>query len=188
MHTPGLKVVIPSTVPDTKGLLLSAIRDENPVIFMEPKLIYRSETGEIPEGDYTVPLGEANRVMEGEDVTVVAYGAMRHEAEEAAETVRKEDGIEVDLIDLRTVLPLDEETLLESVERTGRIVIVHEAPKTAGPGAELAALISEKAILYLEAPVKRVTGYDTPFPYKLEDEYLPTADRIVPAIRETVRF
>lgn len=188
MHTPGLKVVMPSTTSDMKGLLLSSIRDPDPVIFLEPKRLYRQEEGDIPEGDHTVPLGKAQCVQEGRDVSLLAWGAMMAETREAAEQLKNEDGIEVDLLDLRTLLPLDEKTILSSLKKTGRAVIVHEAPKTAGPGAELSALMAEKAVLHLAAPIKRVTGYDTPFPFKHEDEYLPTVDRICSAVREVVDF
>ena len=187
VHTPGLKVVIPSNPYDAKGLLLSAIRGEDPVIFMEPKRVYRAARGEVPEGDYTVPLGKAHVVREGKQVTVLCYGAMVHTVLEAAEKVTAE-GFDPEIIDLRTLLPLDTETVLESVRKTGRAVIAHEAPKTCGYGAELAALIAEKALMSLEAPIARVAGFDTPFPYTLENEYLPSADRVARAIRDTAAF
>lgn len=186
-HTPGLKVVIPSNPHDAKGLLLSAIRGEDPVIFMEPKRVYRAARGEVPEGDYTIPIGEAKVVREGRQVTVLCYGAMVHTVVEAAEKVAGE-GFDPEIIDLRTLLPLDAEAVLSSVRKTGRAVIVHEAPKTCGYGAELAALIAEKALLHLEAPVARVAGFDTPFPYTLENEYLPSAERVAKAIRDTATF
>jgi 2-oxoisovalerate dehydrogenase E1 component beta subunit len=187
VHTPGLKVVIPSNPYDAKGLLLSAIRGEDPVIFMEPKRVYRAARGEVPEGDYTIPLGQAKVVREGSQVTVLCYGAMVHTCVEAAEK-SVADGLDPEIIDLRTLLPLDTETVLNSVRKTGRVVIVHEAPRTCGYGAELAALIAEKALLSLEAPIARVTGFDTPFPYTLENEYLPSTDRVTAAIRQTVSF
>ena len=187
VHTPGLKVVIPSNPYDAKGLLLSSIRGEDPVIFMEPKRVYRAARGEVPEGDYTVPLGKAKVVREGKQVTVLCYGAMVHTALEAAQQSAQE-GFDPEIIDLRTLLPLDTDTVLESVRKTGRVVIAHEAPRTCGYGAELAALIAEKALLSLEAPISRVTGFDTPFPYTLENEYLPSPDRIALAIKQTATF
>jgi pyruvate dehydrogenase E1 component beta subunit len=187
VHTPGLKVVIPSNPYDAKGLLLSAMRGEDPVIFMEPKRVYRAAKGEVPDDDYTVPLGQAKVVREGSQLTVLCYGAMVHTCVEAAQLAEK-DGFDPEIIDLRTLLPLDTETILTSVRKTGRVVIAHEAPKTCGYGAELAALIAEKALMSLEAPINRVAGFDTPFPYTLENEYLPLSHRIVPAIVETARY
>lgn len=188
VHTPGLKVVIPSTPYDAKGLLLASIRDDDPVIFMEPKRIYRAATGEVPEDDYTVPLGKAKVEREGKDVTLISYGAMMTECRQAAEKAKERWGVEVELIDLRTLLPLDIETVIGSVKKTGRVVIVNEAPKTCNYSAELIALINEKAFLYLEAPPTRVTGFDTPFPYTLEHEYMPDVGRILKAIYEVVNF
>lgn len=187
VHTAGLKVVIPSNPHDAKGLLISSIRDDDPVIFMEPKRVYRASKGEVPEGDYTIPLGKASLVHEGGHATVVAYGSMLHTAKEAVERLEK-DGIRCDLIDLRTLLPFDGEMILNSVHKTGRAIIVHEAPRTCGFGAELAAFIGERAFLYLESPIQRVTGFDTPFPYTLELDYLPSVDRITRAIRDSVNF
>ncbi len=187
VHTPGLKVVIPSNPYDAKGLLLSAMRGEDPVIFMEPKRVYRAAKGEVPEGDYTVPLGQAKVVREGSLLTVLCYGAMVHTCVEAAQMAEK-DGFDPEIIDLRTLLPLDAETVLTSVRKTGRVVIAHEAPKTCGYGAELAAMIAEKALLSLEAPINRVAGFDTPFPYTLENEYLPSPDRVALAIKQTAQF
>jgi pyruvate dehydrogenase E1 component beta subunit len=186
-HTPGLKVVIPSNPYDAKGLLLSAIRGEDPVIFMEPKRVYRAAKGEVPTDDYTVPLGKAKIVREGSQLTVLCYGAMVHTCMEACERAVA-DGFDPEIIDLRTLLPLDTQTVLESVKKTGRVVIAHEAPKTCGYGAELAALIAEKALMSLEAPINRVAGFDTPFPYTLENEYLPSPDRIALAIKQTATF
>jgi pyruvate dehydrogenase E1 component subunit beta len=186
-HTPGLKVVIPSNPYDAKGLLLSAMRGEDPVIFMEPKRVYRAAKGEVPEGDYTVPLGQAKIVREGSQLTVLCYGAMVHTCVEAAQMAEK-DGFDPEIVDLRTLLPLDAETVLASVRKTGRVVIAHEAPKTCGYGAELAALIAEKALMSLEAPINRVAGFDTPFPYTLENEYLPSPDRVALAIKQTAQF
>jgi 2-oxoisovalerate dehydrogenase E1 component beta subunit len=187
VHTPGLKVVIPSNPYDAKGLLTSAIRGEDPVIFMEPKRVYRAARGEVPEDGYQVPIGKGTLVREGKHVSVLAYGAMLHTALEAAR-IAEEKGVEVEVIDLRTLLPLDIEIVEESVKKTGRAVVVHEAPRTCGFGAELAALIGERCFLYLEAPVQRVTGFDTPFPYTLEHEYLPDAGRILRAVDRALSF
>jgi pyruvate dehydrogenase E1 component beta subunit len=186
-HVPGLKVVCPSNPYDAKGLLASAIRGEDPVIFMEPKRYYRAARGEVPEGEYTVPLGEAKIARPGSQVTVLAWSAMVHTALEAA-AKGAERGYDLEVIDLRTLIPFDQEAILASVRKTGRVVIVHEAPRTSGFGAELAATIAEKAILHLEAPILRVTGFDTPFPYTLEHEYLPDADRILDAVERVVSF
>jgi 2-oxoisovalerate dehydrogenase E1 component beta subunit len=187
IHVAGLKVVCPSNPADAKGLLLSSIRDPDPVLFFEPKRIYRAAKGDVPEGDYTVPLCRANVVRSGQHVTVVAWGAMLYEALAAAGDAANQ-GIECEVIDLRTLWPLDIDTVIRSVKRTGRVVIVHEAPKSCGLGGELVALINEKAFLHLEAPPLRVTGFDTPFPYTLENEYLPLSHRILPAIVETARY
>jgi len=187
VHTAGLKVVCPSNPYDAKGLLLASIRDNDPVLFFEPKRVYRALKMDVPEEEYLVPLSSAKVVREGEHVTVVAWGAMLLEALAAAEEVRSE-GVNAEVIDLRTLWPLDLDTVVESVHKTGRLVIVHEAARACGLGAEMVAQICEKAFLHLEAPPKRVTGWDTPFPYTLENEYLPLAHRIVPALLETVRF
>jgi 2-oxoisovalerate dehydrogenase E1 component beta subunit len=187
IHVAGLKVVCPSNPRDAKGLLLASIRDPDPVLFFEPKRIYRAAKGEVPEGDYIVPLGKAAIVREGNDLTVLAWGAMLHEAIVAAEEVSKQ-GIDCEVVDLRTLWPVDIEAIATSVRRTGRVVVVHEAPKTCGFGAELVALISERAFLQLEAPPVRVCGFDTPFPYAMEMEYLPLARRIVPALVETAKY
>jgi 2-oxoisovalerate dehydrogenase E1 component beta subunit len=186
-HTPGLKVVVPSTPYDTKGLLIAAIRDEDPVLFMEPKKIYRAIKGEVPEGDYTVPLGVARLVREGSDVSVLSYGAMIHLCLEAAEQAEKE-GLQIEVLDLRTLLPYDKKAILKSATKTGRVVLVHEAPKTCGFGAEISALLAEEAIEYLQAPIVRVTGFDTPFPYTLENAYLPDTERILNAIKRVATF
>lgn len=187
IHTAGLKVVAPSNPYDAKGLLLAALREEDPILFFEPKRIYRAAKGEVPEGDYTVELGKAKVVREGRGVTVVAWGAMLHEALAAAERVAGQ-GIDCEVIDLRTLWPVDVETLAASARKTGRVVIVHEAPRTCGFGAELSSLIQERCFVHLEAPVKRVTGWDTPFPYSLENEYLPLAPRIARGISEVWAF
>jgi pyruvate dehydrogenase E1 component beta subunit len=186
IHIPGLKVVIPSTPYDAKGLLLSSIRDPDPVIFFEPKKLYRAFREEVPEGDYTVPLGVGKRLTEGNDVTVISWGAMVNVCQEALEKVKE---VSVELIDLRTLSQLDEKIIIDSVKKTGRCVVVHEEPRTLGLGAEIIARINEKAFLYLEAPVKRVTGYDVPVPLpKLEDYYLPDAEKVARAIVDTSVF
>ncbi|ADJ13418.1 alpha-ketoacid dehydrogenase subunit beta [Halalkalicoccus jeotgali] len=187
IHEPGLKVVIPSTPYDTKGLLISAIRDPDPVVFLEPKLIYRAFREEVPDESYEVPLGEAAVRREGEDISVFTWGAMTRPTMEAAENVEGE--ISVEVVDLRTLSPLDEEAIIDSFKKTGRAAVVHEAPKTAGLGAEIAATIQEEALVYQEAPVKRIAGFDTPFPlYALEDYYLPEPTRIEEGIREAAEF
>jgi pyruvate dehydrogenase E1 component beta subunit len=187
VHTPGIKVVTPSTPYDAKGLLTSAIRDPDPVVFLEPKRIYRAIRSDVPEEEYTVSLGKARVVMEGDDVTVISWGAMMRPVVEAAD--RLKDHISTELVDLRTLSPMDTEAISKSIEKTGRVVIVHEAPKTCGVGAEVAAIINEKAFLSLEAPIERVTGFDVPFPFfKLENYYLPNADRITKAIEKVSKF
>ncbi len=187
IHIAGLKVVCPSNPHDAKGLLLASIRDPDPVLFFEPKRIYRAAKGDVPDGDYTVPLSKAKVVRTGKHVTLIAWGAMLYEAIAAAVDAAAK-GIECEIVDLRTLWPVDIDTIVESVKKTGRVVVVHEAPRTCGFGAELITLIGEKAFLYLEAPPRRVTGFDTPFPYTLEMEYLPLAHRILPAIVETASF
>ena len=187
VHTPGVKVAIPSTPADAKGLLAAAIRDPDPVVVLEPKLIYRSERSEVPEGEHVVPLGKARVAREGDDVTLVAYGAMVPLCERVAEVL--EDRASVEVLDIRTLKPLDEEALVASAAKTGRVVIVQEAPRTAGFGAELAAILAEKAILDLRGPVLRVTGYDVPYPYwKIEDAYMPSVERVVDAVGQLLRF
>jgi pyruvate dehydrogenase E1 component beta subunit len=182
VHTPGLKVVVPSTPYEAKGLLLSSIRDPDPVIFMEPKRIYRAIREEVSEEEYLVPLGEARVVMEGNDVTLISWGAMLHVTLQAARLMG-EKGISSDVLDLRTLSPLDMDTIVESIKKTKRAVIVQEAPRSCGVGAELIARINEKALFFLESPVERVTGFDTVMPLpKLEKYYLPDAPRIVQAI------
>jgi len=180
VHTPGVKVAIPSTPSDAKGLLAAAIRDPDPVVVLEPKLHYRTLRGEVPEGDHVVPLGKARLAREGLDLTVVAYGSMVPVAEAAADAL----DASVEVLDVRTLKPLDEDALLASVAKTGRAVIVQEAPRTAGYGAELAAVLAEKAIYDLQGPVLRVTGYDVPYPYwQIEDAYMPSVERVVDAAR-----
>jgi len=186
MHVPGLKVVAPSTAYDAKGLLISSIRDDNPVIFVEHKFIYDLE-GEVPEDIYTIPLGKADVKRQGSDVTVIATMAMVHKALEAAEELSKE-GISVEVIDPRTLQPLDGETIIESVKKTHKVVIVHEAVKFAGPGAEIAAMIAEEAFDYLDAPIKRVAAPFTPVPFSpvLEQAYIPSREKIIAAVKEAV--
>ncbi len=187
-HQPGLKVVIPSTPRDAKGLLAASIRDPDPVVFLEPKLIYRAFREDVPDEDYTVELGEAAVRREGTDVSVYTWGAMTKPTQEAAEELA-EEGIDCEVVDLRTLSPLDEDTIKESFQKTGRAVVVHEAPKSGGLAGEIIATIQEDVLLYQEAPINRVTGFDTPFPlYALEDYYLPEAARIKDGIRETVEF
>ena len=179
VHTPGIKVAIPSTPADAKGLLAAAIRDPDPVVVLEPKLVYRTARGEVPEGEHVVPLGQARIAREGSDVTLIAYGAMVPVCELAADAV----DASCEVVDIRSLRPLDERTILTSVAKTGRVVIVHEAPRTAGFGAELAALIAEHAIFDLQGPVLRVTGYDVPYPYwTIEDAYMPSVERVAAAI------
>ncbi len=187
-HTPGLKVVVPSTPADAKGLMISAIRDPDPVIFMEPKRIYRAIKEEVPEKEYTIPIGEAKRVTEGDGVTVIAWGAMVRDCVAAAE-VASERGVSCEVIDLRTLSPIDDLTIINSVKKTGRAVVVHEAQRNCGLGAEIVARITEKAFLNLEAPVARVTGYDVAYPLpKLEQYYLPNQDKILTAIESAAKF
>ena len=187
VHEPGLKVVVPSTPYDAKGLLASAIRDPDPVVFLEPKLIYRAFRESVPDETYTVPLGEAAVRREGSDVSVFSWGAMAHRTVEAADELDGE--IDVEVVDLRTLSPLDFDTIVDSFEKTGRGVVVQEAPKSGGLGSEIIATLQEKSLLYQEAPIVRVTGFDTPYPlYALEDYYLPETDRITDAIREAAEF
>ena len=188
IHTAGLKVVMPSNPYDAKGLLIASIRDNNPVIFLEPKRLYRAVKGEVPAGEYIIELGKATVAREGKDITIVTYGAMVPVTVEAAEKAAQEDQISVEVIDLRTLLPYDIDTVIASVKKTGRVVIVHEAPRTCGFGAELAATISERAFLHLQAPIMRVTGFDTPVPYVFEPEYLPNEKRIRKALRDGMDF
>jgi pyruvate/2-oxoglutarate/acetoin dehydrogenase E1 component len=185
VHTPGVKVAIPSTPADAKGLLAAAIRDPDPVVVLEPKLVYRTARGGVPEGEHVVQLGKARVAREGTDVTLVAYGAMVPLAERAAEALAGEASCEV--LDLRTLKPLDEEALLASVAKTGRAVIVQEAPRVCGFGAEVAAVLAEKAMFDLHGPVLRVTGYDVPYPYwQIEDAYMPSVERVADAVRRVL--
>ncbi len=187
-NTPGLTVVIPSTPYDAKGLLISALRSDDPVIFMEPKRIYRSFREDVPEEPYTVPLSKAAVRREGNDVTIISYGSMMRPALEAADFLAR-DNISAEVIDVRTIAPVDVETIVTSVEKTGRAVIVHEAPTRSGFGAELSALINERALLHLLAPVQRVTGFDTVFPFAMmEAHYLPNRQRVVAAVQTALEF
>ena len=186
-HVPGLQVVVPSTPADTKGLLLSAIRDPDPVLFLEPKRLYRSFRDEVPEGEHTVPLGEAVVRSQGEDVTVVSWGATMPDTLAAAETLEEERDVSIAVVDLRTISPFDRETVIESVKKTGRAAIVHEAPKTGGFAAELVATINEGALMHLEAPISRITGFDVPIPMLgMEDYYLPNPPRIEEGIKDVL--
>ena len=187
VHTPGVKVAIPSTPADAKGLLAAAIRDPDPVVVLEPKLHYRTLRGEVPDGEHVVQLGKARVVREGNDATVVGYGSMIPVAEQAAAAL--EDRASVEVLDVRTLKPLDEDALLASAAKTGRVVIVQEAPRTCGYAAELAAILAEKAILDLRGPVLRVTGYDVPYPYwKIEDAYMPSVERVAAAVEKLLDF
>lgn len=189
VHTPGLKVVAPATPTDAKGLMISAIRDNNPVIYFESKPLYRSLKGHVPAGDYVVPIGKAYTAREGDDLTIISYGAMVHQAAEAATRLAQE-GIEATVIDLRTLKPLDEEAILTAARRSGKVLIAHAANKLVGVGAEVAALISEEAFEWLDAPIVRLGGLDVPIPFSppLEDAYRPSAEKIYQAALELARF
>lgn len=191
-HTPGLKIVYPSTARDAKGLLKAAIRDEDPVLFFEHKKLYRAPflREVLPAEDYVVPLGSARTHRAGRDVTVVTYGMMVHESQKAAEQLAAEDNIEVEIIDLRTLLPLDEDAIVESVKRTNRLLVVHEDTRTGGIAGEIAMRVSEKAFEWLDAPILRVTAIDTPVPYSppLEDYFLPQVSDIVAACKYLARY
>ncbi|MDR7871163.1 MAG: alpha-ketoacid dehydrogenase subunit beta [Tissierellaceae bacterium] len=187
-HIPGLKFVVPSTPYDAKGLLIAAIRDPDPVLFWEPKRIYRAFKQEIPEEAYEIPIGKAKILQEGEDITIVTWGAMVRDVQKAVELI-KDKGIRPEIIDLRTIAPMDRDSFIESVKKTGRILVVHEAPKTLGVGAEIISIVNEKAFLYLEAPPTRLTGFDTTFPLpRGESHYIPTPERIAKTILEVVRY
>ena len=187
-HIPGLKVVVPSTPHDAKGLLISSIRDPDPVLFLEPMKMYRTGKGDVPNGSYTIPLGKGYRRRSGDDISLFAWGAMVKVAEEAAEKAAAK-GMECDVIDLRSLYPLDKELIAESVQKTGRAVIIHEAPSSGGVGSELISIINDTSFLYMKSPIKKVTGYDAPVPlFTLEDDYLPDANKVLRAIEEAVRF
>lgn len=187
-HTQGLTVIIPSNPFNAKGLLLAATKYPDPVVFFEPKKVYRAIKMEVPEEPYEIPIGTAEVARQGNDVTLISWGAMMKDTLEAANKLQ-ENGINAEVIDVRTIQPLDEETIIQSVRRTGRAVIVHEAPRSGGWGAEIAARIQEHCLLNLKAPVLRVTGFDVPFPYfKLEFDYLPSVERITAAVDEVMRY
>lgn len=187
LHTPGLFVVVPSGPYDARGLLVSAIHSSDPIIFLEPKRIYRSVKEEVPLEEYSIPIGKADVALAGKDITLVGWGAQHHQNMDAARQLA-ENNVEVEVLNLRTLNPLDINTILESVRKTGRCVVAHEAPLTQGFGAEIAALVQEHCFLSLKAPVKRCCGYDTPFPNSLEHLYLPDASRVVQAVLETINF
>src|SRR5690606_6913885 len=188
LQTPGMKVVVPSNPYDAKGLMISAIRDNDPVFFMEHLNLYRAFRDEVPEGEYTVEIGKANVVKEGKDVTILAYGMMVHTAKKAADELEKQ-GVNVEIIDLRTLLPLDIDTIVASIQKTNRCIVVQEAQKTSGAAAEIIAQINEHAILHLEAPVLRVAGPDTVYPFaQIEDQWLPTPARIIDAVNKVINF
>eukprot|EP00794_Sanderia_malayensis_P000667 gene667-1335_t len=187
-HTPGLKVVIPRGPIQAKGLLLASIRDPDPVIFFEPKILYRQAAEEVPTKHYELPLSKAEVMEEGDDVTLIGYGTQLHVLREASRMAQEKLNVTCELIDLRTILPWDEETVIESVKKTGRAIVSHEAPVTGGFGAEVASTIQEKCFLHLEAPVERVCGYDTPFPHVCEPFYLPDKYRCFEAIKKLVNY
>jgi 2-oxoisovalerate dehydrogenase E1 component beta subunit len=189
VHTPGLKVIYPSTPYDAKGLLKAAVRDNNPVLFFEHKFLYRRIKGDVPAGDYTVPIGKAVVRREGKHLTILSYAAMMHTSLEAAEALSK-DGIDAEVIDLRTLLPLDEETILNSVKKINKCLVVHEDTKTGGIAGEIAAILFEKAFQDLDGPLVRVTSLDTPVPYAptLEEHFLPNARKVFAAAKELARY
>ncbi|MFY8349412.1 alpha-ketoacid dehydrogenase subunit beta [Pseudoalteromonas sp. SSM20] len=186
-HTPGLKLVVPRNAYQAKGLLRACIKDDNPVIFFEPKRLYRASIGDVPEDDFIIPIGKAEVVSEGSDITLLAWGAQMEIIEKAAE-MAKEDGISCEVIDLRSIQPWDVDTVAKSVMKTGRLLISHEAPVTCGFGAEIAATIQQECFLHLESPISRVCGLDTPYPLALEKEYIPDALKVLSAIKQSVQF
>lgn len=187
-HTPGIKVVCPSTPEDAKGLIIAAINDPDPVVYFEPKRLYRSAKGEVPERSYETPIGKARLVQEGSDITIITWGAMVETCARAAERLH-EEGISVELLDLRTLSPLDIDSVLSSAEKTGRVVVAHEAPNSGSWAAEISALIHERAMLKLQAPVARVGAWDIRMPlFRLEKYYIPDADRVVNAVKKTLSF
>lgn len=190
VHTPGLKVVCPATAYDAKGLIKAAVRDPNPVLFFEHKFLYRRIKEEVPEDDYTVPLGQAAVRREGKDLTMVTYAAMLYTCLEAAEQLAREDGLECEVVDLRTLLPLDKETILASLRKTNRMLVVHEDTRTGGLAGEIAALVMEEAFDQLDAPLARVTSLDTPVPYSppLEEHFLPSVQKVVAAARQLANY
>jgi len=187
-HVPGIKLVVPSTPADAKGLLLAAVRDPDPVLVLEPKRVYRTFREAVPEGDHEVEIGSAAVRREGEDATLIAWGSMLHYALQAAENLEAE-GVDVEVVDLRSISPLDRETVVDSVKKTGRAVVVHEAPRSGGFAGELVASINEEALMYLEAPIERVTGFDTPMPMLAhEDYYLPNPPRIEEGVKSVLEY
>jgi len=188
-HTPGVKMVIPSGPRNARALLVSAIRDPDPVVFFEPKALYRAFREEVPEEEEALPLGQPQIAREGEDVTIIAYGAMIALAMDAADELQEKHGIAAEVIDLLTISPLQDDMIADSVKKTGRAVVVHEAPRSFGPGAEIISRIIEKSFYYLEAPVKRVTGYDIVYPlFAREEHYMPDAGKIIRAVLETLKI
>lgn len=190
-HCPGLKVVVPSNPYDAKGLLKSAVRDPNPVLFFEPKKGYRLIKGEVPEGDYTVPIGPVNILREGDDLTLYAYGIMAYYAQQAAELVAEQDGIETEIVDVRTILPVDREGILNSFKKTGKALIVHEDNLTMGYGAEIAAVLADEGFEYMDAPIMRLTGPDVPgvpFSHPIQEEFMPNPTKIADAIRDLAGY
>lgn len=188
LHTPGIIELVPSCPYDAKGLFLTALRANDPVLFWEPKRIYRSIKQEVPEEEYTIPVGKASISRNGKDITLIGWGAQHHQNMLAAKELSEEEGVDVEVIDLRTLKPMDLKTIITSIQKTGRCVVAHEAPKTQGFGAEIAARIMEKCFLFLQAPVFRCCGMDTPFPHTLEHEYLPDSYKVKQAILDTFRF
>ncbi len=186
-HTPGLKVIVPSTPRDAKALLTASIRDPDPVLFLEPKKLYRAFREEVPEGELTAPLGKAVVRRPGKDVSLIAWGYMTQVCLDAAQKAAAK-GVEAEVLDLRSLVPLDLEALLESVKKTGRVVVVYEAPRTGGYGGEISAILAERAIEYLRGPIVRIAGFDTPFPYALEDVYMPNPDRVLAGIDKVMAF
>jgi 2-oxoisovalerate dehydrogenase E1 component beta subunit len=186
-HIPGMKIVIPRNPLQAKGLLLASIRDDNPVLFMEPKKLYRASVGDVPENDYELPLGKADLVKEGTDISLLAWGAQVEVLEKAA-AMAEEIGISCEIIDLQSILPWDVETVCDSVYKTGRLLINHEAPLTGGFASEIAATVQERCFLYLESPIARVCGLDTPYPLAHEKEYMPDHLKTFEAIKRTIDY
>ncbi len=189
-HQPGLKIVAPSTPYDAKGLLIAAIRDPNPVLYFEHKRLYRHVKGEVPEGEYVVDIGKGDVKRVGDDISIISYGSTVHQSLEAADILKRKDGVSVEVVDLRSLVPLDRELILDSVRKTGRVLIAHEATLTGGIGGEISALIVEFAFQYLDAPVKRIGSLDTPTPYSpaLEEAFLPDTSKIVKVLRELAAY
>ncbi|MBC8421726.1 alpha-ketoacid dehydrogenase subunit beta [bacterium] len=186
-HTPGLKVVIPSGPRNARALLAASIREDDPIVFYEPKAVYRAFREEVPDEPEVMEIGKAEVIQEGKDITLISYGAMMRPCKEAVEDLADEHNINVELIDLLTISPMDTETLTTSVQKTGRCVIVHEGHRTCGVASEIIARLNESAFEFLEAPIKRITGFDTPFPYfQVEEHFLPESEEIVQAVKETI--